>query len=55
MAQVVGIEESIPRIASRQKNIMTDNYQEYYCRNLIIPLLDNLVVELNTRFDESSM
>lgn len=53
MAQVVGVEESIPRIASRQQhrsNIVADNYQEYYCRNLTIPLLDHLIAELDTRF-----
>ena len=57
MSQAVGVEESIPRIASRQQhrsNIEANNYQEYYCRNLTIPLLDHLIAELNTRFAESS-
>ena len=57
MAQVVDIGESIPRIASRQQhrsNIAASGYQEYYCRNLTIPLLDHLIVKLDTRFDESS-
>ena len=42
MAQVVSVEESIPRLASRQQhrsNIMADSYSEYYCQNLTIHYL----------------
>ena len=55
LAQDVHVDESIPRLASRQQhrsNITADSYSEYYCRNLTIPLLDHLLTELNTRFDK---
>ena len=29
---------------------MADDYEQYFCWNLIIPLLDHLITELNTRF-----
>ena len=35
-------------------NIHADNYIQYYQRNLTIPLLDHLIVELNNRFDPVS-
>ena len=54
VAATVGIDESAPRLASRQQhctNNHADNYIQYYQRNLTIPLLDHLIVELNNRFD----
>ncbi len=56
LAEVVHVDESIPRLASRQQhrsNVSADNYPQYYCRNLTIPLLDHLITELNTRFDKT--
>ena len=53
MAKEVDVEESTPRLTSRQQhrsNVTADSYTEYYCRNLTIPLLDHLISELNTRF-----
>ena len=50
IAATVGIEESAPRLASRQQhrtNIHADNCIQYYQRNLTIPLLDHLIAELN--------
>ena len=46
VAATVGIEESAPRLASRQQhctNIHADNCIQYYQRNLTIPLLDHLI------------
>ncbi len=43
LAQAVNVEESVPRIASRQEhrsNVTAGNYKEHYRRNLTIPLLD---------------
>ena len=57
VAATVGIEESAPRLASRQQhrtNIHADNCIQYYQRNLTIPLLDHLIAELNNRFDPVS-
>ena len=54
VAATVGIEESAPRLASRQQhrtNIHADNCIQYYQRNLTIPLLDHLIAELNNWFD----
>jgi len=54
LAEVVHVDESIPRLASRQQhrsNVTAGNYPEYHC--LTIPLLDHLVTELNTRFDKT--
>ncbi len=56
LAEVVHVDESIPRLASRQQhrsNVSADNYPQYYCRNLTIPLLDHLITQLNTRFDKT--
>ena len=36
-----------------RSNITADNYPEYYCRNLTIPLLDHFITELNIRFDKT--
>ena len=49
----MGIEESAPRLASRQQhrtNIHADNCIQYYQRNLTIPLFDHLIAELKNRF-----
>ena len=57
VAATVGIEESAPRLASRQQhrtNIHADNCIQYYQHNLTIPLLDHLIAELNNRFDPVS-
>lgn len=46
-----------PRIAKRQKNRdnqPSDSVEEYFRRALAVPLLDNLIMELNVRFDSVS-
>ena len=56
-AATVGIEESVPRLASRRQhrtNIHADNCIQYYQCNLTIPLLDHLIAELSNRFDPLS-
>ena len=57
MAQSVGIDESMPRLASRQQhrsNVPARDCSAYYRLNLTIPLLDHLITELNTRFDATT-
>ena len=57
LCQSVGIEESTPRITNRQQhrqNLPSSNSSEYFKRTTTIPLLDHLISELSTRFDESS-
>ena len=49
IAQSVGVEESIPRLASRQQhcqNIPAQNSSDYFHLNLTIPLLDHLINEI---------
>lgn len=58
LSEQVGVEPSIPRIAKRQSNranTPADNPEEYYRRTLAIPLLDNIMTELNTRFTNLSL
>ena len=55
--QSVGIEESTPRVTSRQQhrqNIPSNNSSDYYKCTTTIPLLDHLISELNARFDVNS-
>ena len=57
MAQSVGIDESMPRLASRQQhrsNVPAQDCSDYYRLNLTIPLLYHLITELYARFDETS-
>ena len=57
MAQSVGVDESTPRLASRQQhrqNIPAQSCTDCYRLNLTVPLLDHLISELNTRFDAAS-
>ena len=57
IAQSVGVEESMPRLASRQQhrqNIQAPNSSEYFRLNLTIPLLDHLINELSSRFNNTS-
>ena len=49
LCQSVGIEESTPRVTSRQRhrqNIPSDNSSDYYKRTTTIPLLDHLISEI---------
>ena len=57
LCQSVGIEESTPRVTSRQQhrqNIPFNNSSDYYKCTTTIPLLDHLISELNARFDVNS-
>lgn len=57
IAQSVGVEESMPRLAGRQQhrqNIQAQNSNDYFRLNLTIPLLDHLINEINSRFDNTS-
>ncbi|XP_065883923.1 52 kDa repressor of the inhibitor of the protein kinase-like [Dysidea avara] len=57
IAQSVDVEENLPRLASRQQhrqNILASNCNDYYRLNLTIPLLDHLIHEIESRFEESS-
>jgi len=55
IAQSVGVEECVPRLASRQQhrqNIQAETCNDYYHLNLTIPLLDHLIREIQLRFKE---
>ena len=57
LSQLVGVQESSPRLASRQQhrsNIPSGTVKEYYKLNLMIPLLDHIILELDSRFDLES-
>ena len=57
LCQSIGIEESTPRITSRQQhrqNLPSSNSSEYFKRTTTIPMLDHLISELSSRFNESS-
>ena len=52
IAGSVGIEESVPRLASRQQhcsNVAAENCSQYYQHNLTIPLLDHLITQTSTQ------
>ena len=55
--QLVGVQESSPRLASRQQhrsNTPSSTVKEYYKLNLTIPLLDHIITELDSRFNSES-
>ncbi|KAI6651304.1 52 kDa repressor of the inhibitor of the protein kinase-like [Oopsacas minuta] len=57
LASNVDVDESVPRLASRQQhrqNIPSDNTRDYYKRTLTIQMLDYHVTELDSRFDDAS-
>ena len=57
LSQLVGVQESSPRLASRQQhrsNIPSDTVKEYYKLSITIPLLDHIILELESRFDTES-
>jgi len=57
LCQSIGIEESTPRVTNRQQhrqNLPSDSSSEYFKRITTIPMLDHLISELDTRFNEPS-
>ena len=53
MCTDVGTEPSLPRRCGRQirrSNVPADTPSEYYCRSVLIPMLDHLLSEMKTRF-----
>ena len=49
----VGVEPSRPRIAGRQRhrgNIPAESTEEHFRKNLAIPFLDHILVELKAKF-----
>ena len=57
LAEGVGIEPAVPRTASRmlhRGNIPALSASEFYKRNVAIPLLDHLTVELDSRFNNET-
>ena len=47
----------MPRLASRQQhrqNIRAQSISDYFRLNLTIPLLDHLITELSSRFNDTS-
>ena len=58
LAESVGVTESCPRISSVQlhrANTPADNISDYYKRILTIPMLDDLITELDMRFDKETI
>ncbi len=58
ICQSVDVVETAPRQAIRQQhrqNIPASNVSEYYKRSVTIPILDQLINELDTRFDTRSL
>lgn len=57
IAHSVGVEESMSRLASRQQhrqNIQAQNISDYFRLNLTIPLLDHLITEVSSQFNDTS-
>ncbi len=53
--QVVDMAATMPRISGRQRNrsnIPADSVEEYYLRNVAIPLVDYIISELDGQFSE---
>ena len=53
MCEVIGVELCIPRFCGRQQhrdNVPAETPDEYYKRNLTIPLLDHVLMEMKSRF-----
>jgi hypothetical protein len=53
LAERVGAVISIPRLAGHQKhrgNIVSENAQQYFRRNVAIPFVDNIKEQLDSRF-----
>ena len=58
LADAVKVREWKPRTSIFQQhrnNVPSDDISEYYKRAVTIPLLDHLIVELQSRFDASSV
>lgn len=57
LASQLNIEIKKPRCCSRQKNranFETNSVEDYYRLSIFIPLLDNVIMDLNSRFDSST-
>ena len=55
IAQSVGVEERVPCLASKQQhheNTQAETCNDYYRINLTIPLMDHLIHEIESRFEE---
>lgn len=55
IASVVNVEIKMLRICNRQTNrvnVVSDNPEEYFKMSIFIPFIDNLICQLNSRFDE---
>ncbi|XP_077306272.1 52 kDa repressor of the inhibitor of the protein kinase-like [Lithobates pipiens] len=58
LASELGVELKLPRLVGRQVhrfNCNVESTEEYYRKSLYIPLLDNIINDLKTRFPENSM
>jgi len=52
-AQLLDVAVSVPRVVTRQvhrSNIPADNPEDYYRKNIMIPFLDHILVEMRDRF-----
>ena len=50
-----GVTVSIPRLSKKQthrNNVEASSPEEYYRRSIYVPMLDNVLMDINTRFNE---
>lgn len=58
LANIIDVELQIPRLCKQQKNrsnYSTNNVEDYYRITIFIPLLDNVIEDLKTRFSQNTL
>ena len=58
LASKVDVVPQVPRTASHQRhrdNVEHSSNEEYYRRSIVLPLLDNLIQQMNDRFGSTQM
>ena len=58
VASVVNVAPQVPRTTGRQchrENTEHDSVEEYYRRCIVLPLLDNLIQQMNERFSQTQI
>jgi hypothetical protein len=56
LANIIDVELRMPRLCKQQKNrsnYSTNNVEDYYRISIFIPLLDNVIDNLKTRFSQN--
>lgn len=58
LANIIDVELRMPRLCKQQKNrsnYSTNNVEDYYRITIFIPLLDNVIEDLKTRFSQNTL